>query len=290
MQNDVSFPFSSHSYSRHAASSWIDEVIPPWQKKALIMDQMEQITIQNLYATITVPDRCLYEASVYLALSLLTQKKVFYRSWDRVFPFPSLYRSLLQTVHKHDFFSLCLLDIFPSQAAVGVDPWFALLLNVAISIEEVEQAALLSAFLLFNRESIAGLLSADRGAREHILSGPANMAELLPCPMYLHRWINDRYEETFVRAWDTLFCKLTRRMSPFKYQKLAEFVFSIMVSLKRYIRGPSYVTKQGAFLPQVEATCLDECPVPSWTGLSSDDVYESWATDSPSPCSSLGKG
>ncbi len=287
MQNNDSFPFSFHSHSRHAASSWIDEVIPPWQKKALIMDQMEQITIQNLYATITVPDRCLYEASVYLALSLLTQRKVFYRRWDRVFPFPSLYRSLQQTVHQHDFFSLCLLDVFPSQSAVGVDPWFTVLINVAISIEEVEQAALLSAFLLFNRESIACLLSAGRDAREHILSGSAQMAEVLPCPMYLHRWINASYEDTFVRAWDTLFRKLTRRTSPFKFLKLAEFVFSIMVSLKRYIRGPSYVTKQGVFLPQIEATCLDECAVPSWTGLSSGDVYESWATDSSSPCPSL---
>ena len=232
-------PFAFGGLREGVLSSWIDEVLPSTQKIRFLVQHSDQILEHNLFVTITASPAHAYQASLYLALTLVTQKKAFFEPWDRAFPFPQFFRSLQAEAGGQDFFSLSLEDVFSPQQAEKIHHGFSVLLYSATAIAEIEQAALLSAFLLFNKHAITHLL-ANQALDAHVFSSPAQMAGWLTCPAFLQPWINGKYAPVFTRALDSLFGKLTRKMSSFANKKLAEFVFSIMLHRKRYLEGPVY--------------------------------------------------
>lgn len=232
-------PFAFGGLREGVLSSWIDEVLPSTQKIRFLVQHSDQILKHNLFVTITASPAHAYQASLYLALTLVTQKKAFFEPWDRAFPFPQFFRSLQAEAGGQDFFSLSLEDVFSPQQAEKIHYGFSVLIYSATAIAEIEQAALLSAFLLFNKQSITHLL-ANQALDAHVFSTPAHMAGLLTCPAFLQPWINGPYAPVFTRALDSLFGKLTRKTSPFVNKKLAEFVFSVMLHRKRYLEGPVY--------------------------------------------------
>jgi hypothetical protein len=232
-------PFAFDGSRDRPLSSWIDEVLPdPWRCQFLVR-HCDQILRNNLFATITAPPAQAYQASLYLALTLVTQKKAFFEPWDRAFPFPQFFRSLQAELGGRDFFALSLDDVFSPLQAEKIDNRFSVLIYYATAIKEIEQAALISAFLLFNKKNIMNLL-ADYAAGSHVFSSPAQMAGQLSCPTFLQPWVNGQYAPVFTQALDKLFGMLTRTTSPFTYKILAEFVFAVLLHRKRYLRGPVY--------------------------------------------------